>query len=68
MALENLISSLIFSKLEKILFIFFRFSSLYFILFYIRGRYIELDKSNGFYNGDTKKHLEIRNDFCKLIS
>ena len=40
----------------------------FFSLFYIRGRYIELDKSNGFYTGDTKKHLEIRNDFCKLIS
>jgi len=35
---------------------------------YIKGEFISLDKGNGFYTGDTKKHLEIRNNFCKQIN
>ena len=35
---------------------------------YIKGKFISLDKENGFYTNNTKKHLEIRNNFCQKIN
>lgn len=51
------------------LFFNYEFNKLYKKLpVYIKGKYITLNKQNGFSTTNSKHHYKIRNDFCKLLN